>query len=843
MTSAELEQVVLDSPRFAAEFRELTRQAILSELPTVSPARDPREIDWNVALFGASALTDSQSRSAQDSVLRIAQYCLRQSESVERRTAAAVLLERLGNRPAIDLAVRRQLITPDSWTNIPAPLQLDVIHRRLELTIPAGGPGPIHANQFQRRFWTAASAAQWLSVSAPTSAGKSYIVRRWLEARASDGVFQGAYVVPTRALIEEVSQTLREEFVDTVAVHTLPWDAMVGTADRELFVLTQERLHLLQQRIPDFAPNVLFIDEAQKFGDGTRGVLLQQVLDESVTRRPDTQVIFASPHATNPELLLDGAPEGQSATAFVSDLVTVNQNLLWADQIRGRPMDWELKVVDEDEMTLLGTFSLPARPSPTSKRLPLVAVAIAGANTGNVVYVNGAGAAEVAARQIYEALGEAADISSNPEIAALQELAATSVHPRYALHSVLGRGVAFHYGNMPQLLRAEIERLFRQGVLRYLICTSTLLEGVNLPCRNLFARGPKKGNGRPMTLPDFWNLAGRAGRWGMEFQGNIICVDARDAGVWPSPPQVRVGEPIRRTADEVLSRVDDLIAYADVTGPVDRVRFGFDLEAVFSMLAARVSQGRTIRSIKGLALSERDASRLQDAIANSLGRITIPATLISRHAGISPVAMQRLLDSFDNESDVAGLTLAPPESRDAATGYAHAMALCDTYLGSAFGANEGRRLQLAILIVEWMRGRPLARLVEDRWSFMRSRGRELSPVIRGVLVDVEQYARFQAPRYLACYSDVLLLHIERAGLRLEEEPLDISMMLELGVSRQTDVSLMALGLSRTSSIALSEYIIEDDLSPDDVRTWIRRRDLDELPLPALVRREIASKVE
>src|SRR5690348_6879253 len=104
MTSAELEQLVLDSPRFAAELRELTRQAILSELPTVSPARDPDEIDWNIALLGASALTDSQSRSVQDCVLRIAQYCLRRSESVERRTAAVVLLERLGNRPAIDLA-------------------------------------------------------------------------------------------------------------------------------------------------------------------------------------------------------------------------------------------------------------------------------------------------------------------------------------------------------------------------------------------------------------------------------------------------------------------------------------------------------------------------------------------------------------------------------------------------------------------------------------------------------------------------------------------------------------------------------------------------------------------
>jgi hypothetical protein len=64
------------------------------------------------------------------------------------------------------------------------------------------------------------------------------------------------------------------------------------------------------------------------------------------------------------------------------------------------------------------------------------------------------------------------------------------------------------------------------------------------------------------------------------------------------------------------------------------------------------------------------------------------------------------------------------------------------------------------------------------------------------------------------------------------------MMLELGVSRVTEVSLMALGLSRTSVVALSEFIVADDLSREDVRSWVNEHREVRDGLPALVRREI-----
>ncbi|HEY8646375.1 MAG TPA: hypothetical protein VIL77_10900 [Gaiellaceae bacterium] len=49
---------------------------------------------------------------------------------------------------------------------------------------------------------------------------------------------------------------------------------------------------------------------------------------------------------------------------------------------------------------------------------------------------------------------------------------------------------------------------------------------------------------------------------------------------------------------------------------------------------------------------------------------------------------------------------------------------------------------------------------------------------------------------------------------------------------------MTLGLSRTSVIAISEFIIEDNLSREECLAWLREHDLDTIDLPTLVRDEL-----
>jgi hypothetical protein len=837
---SQIAAAVLGSDSTAALRVDLAVRGILRDFSGVRAMVELVPVDWGRALSLASALTAEDDATAQDVALRVAQGCLVADDALNHhRDAAAIVLERMGNRPSLKLAVDRERIESESWTQAPAPLQLDVVRRRLELAIPITGGDIVAGNPFQRRFWTAVENARWVSVSAPTSAGKSYIVRRWFEERlAGREQFTGIYVVPTRALIEEVSVDLAVQFSALdVGVYSIPWDAEIAERARKILVLTQERLHLLQQRLPDQGADLLFVDEAQKFGDGARGVLLQQTIEEAVRRNRGGQVVFASPLSSNPELLLEGAGQDANPTAVTSETITVNQNLLWADQIPYRPTRWKLQLVLDGEATDVGEFDLPARPQPDSQRLPLVAVALGESGGGNVVYVNGAADAEKAARQIYDALGTNADMTGDQGIADLRELVQRTIHTQYALATVLQRGIAFHYGNMPLLVRTEIERLFRNGTLKYLVCTSTLLEGVNLPCRNLFARNPKKGNGNPMNAADFWNLAGRAGRWGKEFQGNIVCVDASRPERWPELPTTRQRRPVIRATNEALADVQAVISYIEAGAPLGVARDSPMLETVYSYLATRVTTNVGLAELT--LLTAADVERLEEAIRVASGSSDIGAALVERHAGISPAAMERLLERFRTYPNPDDLMLALPESTDATETYVRALGLANEELGSDFGTPP-RQFALALLITNWMRGFPLARLIASRIDYLQRNNRpyKLPNEIRDVMRDVEQVARFQAPKYLACYTDVLALHLRQQGHEEIPDLPDISMMLELGVSRTTEVSLMALGLSRTSAVALSEFIVADDLGREEVTAWINEhRELQE-GLPALVRREI-----
>jgi len=849
MTGEALAKEILATERLRVSLAAISMESVLRDLPALRQAEIEPEIEvrpeWNFVITCASLLSQVNLEQAQDAALRIAQGAMLSADTTqEQRAAASLLMERLGNRLGLELAAARQVdqsgVSQSTWEQAPAVLQLDVIKRRLELSIFVRGLGEVSGNRFQRDLWSSLEDAQWVSASAPTSAGKSFIVRRWFGQLASNSAeFLGVYLVPTRALIEEVSREIRKELGGDVAVYTIPWDKNIGSSPREIHVVTQERLHFLYEQYPVLAPDLLFIDEAQKFGDQQRGVLLQRVLADSVRRNPDLQVAFASPMAANPELLIEDGPE--NSRAIRSETVTVNQNLLWADSVPRKPQKWTASLVDDGKPIKAGEFVLPGRSIKDSKRLPLVAVALGRSSTGNVVYVNTARGAETTASQIADALGPEADISEREDIRALQELIEKTIHRSYALSQVLKRGVAFHYGNMPLLVRKEIEDLFHARVLRYLVCTSTLLEGVNLPCRNIFIRAPKKGSS-PMSSADFWNLAGRAGRWGKEFEGNVICVDTQKRNVWADVPARRTRTPLSRASAPVLRDLGTLRAYVEADAPVEEIWNDGLQEDVYSFLASRILSGQTLADLPSVPVDEpAEVKALELAIVSGLERVELPSELIRRHAGISPPSMQRLLKYIREHPEQDAMLLALPEDDDAAVDYKRALARCDKQLGSNFGPSDKRLMQLAILIVNWMKGRPLAYLIAKRIEINSKRGnRNVARDIRNTMKDVDEVARFAAPRYLACYLDILKVHLDRTDRAGDAELLpDISMMLELGVARTTEVSMMAIGLSRATAIALEEFVSQDDLTPEECVDWLRQAGLDTLELPELVKREIS----
>jgi helicase len=124
-------------------------------------------------------------------------------------------------------------------------------------------------------------------------------------------------------------------------------------------------------------------------------------------------------------------------------------------------------------------------------------------------------------------------------------------------------GAVLHHGDIPQETREVLEGLLRLEAVRFVICTSTLAEGVNLPIRTLVLYSVQRSSGQqpvPLFARDIKNLVGRAGRAGSTTKGLVICVNE---GQWHLVERVAreaPGEPVHGALLSLVRRLESLLA-------------------------------------------------------------------------------------------------------------------------------------------------------------------------------------------------------------------------------------------------------------------------------------------
>lgn len=88
-------------------------------------------------------------------------------------------------------------------------------------------------------------------------------------------------------------------------------------------------------------------------------------------------------------------------------------------------------------------------------------------------------------------------------------------------------GVAPHHAGLLPELKRLIEHLFQQGLLRVVVATETLAAGINMPARTVVISRlmkPSKEGERLLSVAEFRQMAGRAGRRGMDVAGYVVLV-------------------------------------------------------------------------------------------------------------------------------------------------------------------------------------------------------------------------------------------------------------------------------------------------------------------------------
>jgi len=93
------------------------------------------------------------------------------------------------------------------------------------------------------------------------------------------------------------------------------------------------------------------------------------------------------------------------------------------------------------------------------------------------------------------------------------------------IKELLYKGIGFHHAGLLPVVKDIMEELFQERLLSVLYCTETFAVGLNFPCRTVCFDSMTKYDGedfRPLTNREYFQMAGRAGRRGIDEQGSVF---------------------------------------------------------------------------------------------------------------------------------------------------------------------------------------------------------------------------------------------------------------------------------------------------------------------------------
>lgn len=359
-------------------------------------------------------------------------------------------------------------------------------------------------------------------LSASTSFGKTHIVFEIVKQMNYDNV---VLIFPTIALLSENLERLTSDenykfFIDNYSIHTL--SEVESLDEKNLFIYTPERyLSFIEKREDEINFDFAFIDEVYKIDndyiideevrENERDVAYRLAVFYSLKKDVDTllagpYIDFSRPNDINYNRSFDRFLEkNQIQLIDYNDYEIVNKTY---KDIKGR----KSYSVDYD-------FDLHFETSSKNDRLIEILRQIIDINENSIIYCYSRSSVESYAKTIIKSA--LLNNHSYEEYSEFISHISDNFNKEWTLISALKKGIGIHHGLVPKYIQKETVSLFNKGLLRVLLSTTTITEGVNTSAKNLIVLHDKKGN-KPLKKFDAKNIAGRAGRFLYHYNGRVI---------------------------------------------------------------------------------------------------------------------------------------------------------------------------------------------------------------------------------------------------------------------------------------------------------------------------------
>nr|WP_302053266.1 DEAD/DEAH box helicase [Bacillus sp. FJAT-29790] len=405
-------------------------------------------------------------------------------------------------------------------------------------------------------------------IQMPTSAGKTLIAElAILNALVKYPNKKCIYVAPYRALANEKEQELSKTFsllgysvTSLNGSYELDDLQVVIMDEADVLLATPEKLDILFRVRPEFFDelSLVVIDEGHMIGDfSERSALLEFILIKLKMKFPYLNTLFISAVLSEHSISeLSRWLSGKSDNVISSPII---DGVSWEPTRR-----FISKFYWENEIGKLEYINLPFN--------------VNGKNTKNILYVHKIGSrkfpkmtnggynkSQTAAIISYNLSNSGSTLifcsrpdwsysvasslfeyieyldSKNQSIISYFTLNEKSSSYKLALRwygddsiitKCLKRGIGIHNGIMFEPVKRAVEEDYRSGVLRVLVSTNTIGQGINFPIKNLIIHSlvmnHTKKDFKAISVRDFWNIIGRTGRAGLETEGQVIFLSNGD---------------------------------------------------------------------------------------------------------------------------------------------------------------------------------------------------------------------------------------------------------------------------------------------------------------------------
>ena len=342
------------------------------------------------------------------------------------------------------------------------------------------------------------SNQETVSVIAPTSYGKSELIISTIKQIKRGNT---CIIVPSKALIGQMRSRIIKANIENInKIITHP--EMYLESDKDITaVLTQERLLRLLRKNKNLKFDTVFVDEAHNLLENDeRSMLLASSISILEKRNSNIKFKFLTPFLIDSNNLSVRYTNYQLESFKITEYMKTEKFYIYDDRYEKR-----LKIYDQyinkfyntEENNFVDDTDLIIKKS--SKK--------------NIIYLNKPSDIEKFSSVLASRLP---NIESSRIKKAIKNIS-NLIDPDYSLINCLERGIIYHHGSVPENIKMYIEHLYSElDEMKYVVTSSTLLEGINIPAYSLFLLDNKKGKSN-LSSAQFKNLVGRISRFSEVF--------------------------------------------------------------------------------------------------------------------------------------------------------------------------------------------------------------------------------------------------------------------------------------------------------------------------------------